>query len=175
MRECGQPLLGPSCYVATLDTRSLSFNPYKGYCLCEECRNGSGVYKRLFPHPVLRHEPPDMVTNVDSVCGAYLTGTRYLGLCSMPECGKPLTTNDTDEVFGTDTDPRSQHLLRNVKICKTCGYSNERNKHLFSSSVMLSSSRERRDYRDKYRVHVGSYHDLREWGLPGRQLGTGTS
>jgi hypothetical protein len=39
MRECGQPLLGPSCYVATLDPRS--FNPFKGYCLCAECRNSS--------------------------------------------------------------------------------------------------------------------------------------
>ncbi len=52
----------------------------------------------------------------------------------MPECGKPLTTNDTDEVFGTDTvtvtDPRSQHTLRNVKICKTCRYSNARNTSL---------------------------------------------
>ena len=120
MRECGQPLWGPSCYVATLDTRS--FSPYKGYCLCEECRNSSRVYQRLFPHPVMLHEPPDIQPKVDSVCGAYLTSPKHIGLCAMPECGKPLTTDKTDEVFATDTDPRSQNPLRNVKICYACRY-----------------------------------------------------
>ena len=165
MRQCGQSFFGQNvCYIATLDPRS--FNPFKGYYLCEQCRNGSDVYQQFFPHPVLLNEPLDIVHQVDSVCSAYLTGPRYIGLCAMPECGKPLTTDTTDEVFLTDTDPRSQNPLRNVKICKACRYSNERNKHLFSSSVMLSSQ-ETRDYRDKYRVHAGSYHDLRKWDLPG--------
>ena len=163
MRECGQPLLGPSCYVATLDPRS--FNPFKGYCLCAECRNSSEEYRRLFPHQVLLHEPPDVVPKVDSVNSAYLTGTRYAGLCAKPECGQSLTTDESDEVFVTDHDPRSQHPLRNVTICKACRYSSDLNKHLFSSSVMLSS-REKRDYRVQYRVHAGSYQRLREWDLP---------
>jgi hypothetical protein len=86
-------------------------------------------------------------------------------LCAQPECGQPLTTDESDEVFVTDHDPRSQHPLRNVTICKACRYSSDLNKHLFSSSVMLSS-REKRDYRVQYRVHAGSYQRLREWDLP---------
>jgi hypothetical protein len=164
MRQCGKSFLGQEvCYIATLDPRS--FNPFKGYYLCDECRNGSDVNKRLFPHSVPLHETSDMVNKVDSVCSAYLTGPRHIGLCAMTECNQPLTTDDTDEVFVPDTDPRSQNPLRNVKICKACRNSSDRNKHLFSSSVMVSS-REKRDYRNKYRVHVGPYHDLREWDLP---------
>ncbi len=137
MRECGQPLLGPSCYVATLDPRS--FNPFKGYCLCAECRNSSDEYQRLFPHQVLLHEPPDVVPKVDSVSSAYLTGPRYAGLCAEPECGQPLTTDDTDEVFVVDTDPRSQNPWRNVTICKTCRNSSNKNKHMFSRGITVSS------------------------------------
>ena len=87
------------------------------------------------------HEPPDVVPKVDSVSSAYLTGPRYAGLCAQPECGQPLTTDESDEVFVTDHDPRSQHPLRNVTICKACRYSSDLNKHLFSSSVMLSSGK----------------------------------
>jgi hypothetical protein len=164
MRQCGQPLFGSKCYVATLDPRS--FNPFKNYCLCEECRNSSDVYQRLFPHPVLLTEPLDIVPKVDSVCSAYLTGPRHIGLCAIPECGKHLTTDDTDEVFVADTEPRSQNPLRNVTICHACRYSSDKNQHLFSSSIMLSSQ-ETRDYRIQYRVHAGSCHSLREWDLPG--------
>ena len=105
MRQCGQSLFGEKCYVATLDP--CSFNPFKGYCLCAGCSNSSDVYQRLFPHLVPLHEPPDTVNKVDTLCGAYLTGPRHVGCSTLPECNEPLTTDNTDEVFVTDNDPRS--------------------------------------------------------------------
>ena len=60
MRQCGESLVGQNvCYVATLNPRS--FNPFKGYYLCAQCRNSADVYRQFFPHEVLLHEPPDMV------------------------------------------------------------------------------------------------------------------
>ena len=164
MRQCGKSFFGQEvCYITTLDPRS--FNPFKGYYLCDECRNGSDVYKRLFPHPVLLHEPPDVLPKVDSVSSAYLTGPRYAGLCAEPECGQPLTTDDTDEVFVVDTDPRSQNPWRNVTICKTCRNSSNKNKHMFSRGIVVSSQHVH-DYRENYRVRTSPHQALREWELP---------
>ncbi len=164
MRQCGKSFFGQEvCYITTLDPRS--FNPFKGYYLCDECRNGSDVYKRLFPHPVLLHEPPDVVPKVDSVSSAYLTGTKYVGLCAKPECGQPLTTDESDQVFVVDTDPRSQSPWRNVTICKTCRNSSNKNKHMFSRGIMVSSQHVH-DYRENYRVRTSLHQALREWDLP---------
>ena len=108
-----------------LDTRS--FSPFKGYCVCEKCRDSSAQWQRLFPHPVLLHESPDMINKVDSVCSEYLTGPRYVGCCAIATCGGPLTNDNTDEVFATDFDPRSSDPLRvlgvrsnNILILQDC-------------------------------------------------------
>ena len=119
----------------------------------------------FFPHQVLLHEPPDVVPKVDSVSSAYLTGTKYVGLCAKPECGQPLTTDESDQVFVVDTDPRSQNPWRNVTICKTCRNSSDKNKHMFSRGIVVSSQHVH-DYRENYRVRTSPHQALREWDLP---------
>ncbi len=137
MRECGQPLLGPSCYVATLDTRS--FNPFKGYCICAECRNSSDEYQRLFPHQVLLHEPPDMVRKDtkrpnDLNC-VYQTNQRNPGCCGKAECGEQLH----DMCWIATNDPRSIHSLKNVYLCTECRNESDETKYMFSSELTLSN------------------------------------
>ena len=170
VRQCSRPLYGAKCYVATLDTRS--FSPFKGYCVCEECRDSSDQWQRLFPHPVLLHESPDMINKANSVCSEYLTGPRYIGCCAIATCGGPLTNDNTDEVFATDFDPRSLDPLRVLRICKTCRFSTERNMHRFFSSYMMSSH-EQRDYRSRHRIILdGTCVEHRDWDLPDKWAST---
>ena len=93
MRQCGQSFFGQDvCYIATLNPRS--FNPFKGYYLCAQCRSSSEVYQQFFPHPVLLREPPDMVDakRPNDLNCVYQTNQRNPGCCGKAGCGKLVKT-----------------------------------------------------------------------------------